>query len=473
MTNPTWHPLHGYGFESLDLHRWSWRCAQMLLGLTTDQDTGIQWGNDVDQISTGVFKVRKDSDWTPTAERLEKDLRELRQIRKSKSKVSDHLDIDVFNWMGWLLSRAEEYGGAVDSHGRFLRDTSIASLAGCDHEPILDEMVATVRQVFVSYCESINVRVQKHSPWPLGKRAAVWISHDVDHAEPRSLPVAFRKAIGAILTDDPAVRSRRWKDAVNLLRRPAINPYWQMDDFSRISLAAGSPSTYFVLPHTSRMVSEGGRRVRRYDVRQHSVVQLMHRLSDAGFELGLHVTYDAHDYSQGLKSDLETFEACAPPNYGSRGARCHYLRFTVPDTWRREEAAGLYYDSSLGWSSDWGFRSGSSLPYHPFDRELSRQFNLWELEVNLMDVAVGASEFLTAAQRLVSAARMFGGCAGILLHPTPWDGRTGAEHLDIHRALLADLAAEDVWLAAPSTIIEAMEHYEEAVTSPTTRDHSG
>lgn len=467
MTQPDWHPLSGYGFDQSELDRWLWQRVQMLLGLTTSHVAGIQWGVHDGQIGDGIFRVHREPRWTPTADRLNSDLGEIRRVLEQHSTTIDYLGVDVFAWISWLLSRGEEYNGHVDRHGRYRREHSITTLSGHPYEPVVDDMANGLRELLILHFKGGDIAVRKHSPWPAGKRAAAWVSHDVDHAEPSSFPVAVRKIMAAILSRNPADKSRRWQEARDLIRRPPINPYWQMDAFSKGSREAGSPSTFFMLPHTRKIVLEGSRPVRRYNIRRRHIRELVHRLDATGSELGLHVTYNAHEEHNGIHNELRILNEVTS-SLEPRGARCHYLRFTVPDTWRHEEAAGLYYDSSLGWNTDWGFRSGSSMPFRPFDRQMERHFDLWELEVNLMDVAVRASDFPAATQSLLASIRSTGGCAGILIHPTPWDGRTTSEHLEIYRRLLAELTANDIWLASPKKIISAMEQYESAVTTSRT-----
>ena len=466
MTASPQRHLIGYGFRDQPIGRWTWHCLQMMLGLTTDIDVFLRWGADSANPPGPAFSVNRDPGWTPTVERLRADLQRLSTLRADDVPPLSHLDVDVVSWTAWLLSRAEEYGAPLDHHGRYVREDAIISRAGLSHEPVVDTMVATLRRLLVRYVRHQGIEVREHHPWPDGKRFAVWLSHDVDHAEPRSIPLAARKLVGAALSKQKDTRARRLGEARELVRGGSANPYWQIDNLRRISEEVGSPGTYFMLPHTSRIVFEGRRRVRRYDIRRPEVVLLMDRLQAAGAEVGLHLTYDSHDQPHGIDDDLEVFVRTGTAAANPPGARAHYLRFTVPETWRREEEAGLLYDSTLGWTSGWGYRSGSSVPFRPYDRDAHRPLGLWELEVNLMDVAVTPGEFLPAVHELLARGSEARGCVGVLLHPTPWGGRSVAEHLELYRSVLESLSSPDIWLTTASAIVAAMEHYERAVTSP-------
>src|SRR5262249_36524368 len=72
------------------------------------------------------------------------------------------------------------------------------------------------------------------------------------------------------------------------------------------------------------------------------------------------------------------------------GGRQHYLRFAVPDTWRSWAAAGLAYDSTLGFSEAPGFRAGTCYAYPVFDLVERRPLGLVErpliaMEASLLD----------------------------------------------------------------------------------------
>lgn len=468
MPTTQWEPLVGLGFDGSHRERWLWRCTQMILGLTTDQAVQVRWGAAGLPDETPALTVKKDLAWTATPGRLLADLERLHKADADPNAQvgSETLEVDVFAWVGWSLSRAEEYGGDLDQHARFPRSRAIASLAGLDHRPIVDEMLTVVRQALVRHCEDQGFAIRQTSPWPDGKRMALWLSHDVDNAEPKSRIHAVRKLGAAVLARNRARRSRRLCDAAALWKGGKDNPYWQMDQLLEISGEFSYSTTYFILPHTDPKVMEGGHSVRRYDIRHAEVKNLMGRLASAGAELGVHITYSAHDRSDGIEQDLRIFEENSPSPPWPPGARSHYLRFFAPQTWRREQEAGLAYDASLGWSSGWGFRSGSTTPFQPFDLECDRPFLLWELELQLMDVAVPVADFLAAASTLVDLVAQTGGCAGILLHPTPWDDQTVSQHRELYRSLLRLLSGrDDIWVSTPSAIVAALTHYATVVTS--------
>lgn len=454
----------GRGFTTL-YERWIWEQSVCIMGLELSGTSCVEWG-DCDDGNTKQLSVV-----VPRAKAFRPNGAELREAVKRAGTYSVlHLrhgrvrvvfDVDIFAWVGWLLSRAEEYTGqGRDDHGRFSRSRSLAYQAGLAELPIVDIMLGHLRDGLVQAADSVRTLSRRVSPWPDGKTFAIWMSHDIDNAASRSLGYACRKLLAATVaavTRDPELARRRCVDALGLIRGGAASPYWMMDEMASRERARGFRSTFFVLPHLSRWVMEGSKRVRRYSVRDRNVQRMLQRLVSGGWELALHTRYDAHDEPSGIDQDWATLQQHAPSGSSVRGARSHYLRLRIPDTLVESEAVGMVYDATSGWPRGWGFRSGSAFPYIPFDLEVGRRIELWELELNLMDVALPVDEFGEAVERLLCAARGVYGCASILVHPTPYGNMTVKSSMRHYESTLDRImACEDAWVATASQIAAAM-----------------
>jgi hypothetical protein len=249
---------------------------------------------------------------------------------------------------------------------------------------------------------------------------------------------------------------------MGLLRGNAASPYWLMDPMAAREAAHGYRSTFFVLPHTTRTVSEGTQQVRRYDVRHPDVQQLISRLDAGGWELGLHTSYDAHQNSDGVAHDWNLLRAAVPAGVKIAGARSHYLRLRMPNTLCQEEEAGIPYDATMGWWTGWGFRSGSAMPYQPFDLTTGRVLGLWELELHLMDVSVPLDDFVSLLGLLLDRVRNVGGCASVLLHPSPCADLTAKQYLKLYDRVVSWIQCRLVKLG--STLIVDSERT--AMSSP-------
>lgn len=109
-------------------------------------------------------------------------------------------------------------------------------------------------------------------------------------------------------------------------------------------------------------------------------------LVQKGWEIGVHAPIHAKQSATWLRSCREILQE----RLGSevRGLRHHYfaLNWRNPtDTFRKHVEAGYAYDSSIAWRDGLGFRSGTSLPYRPFDDEANSPLALIELPMSIMD----------------------------------------------------------------------------------------
>ena len=107
------------------------------------------------------------------------------------------------------------------------------------------------------------------------------------------------------------------------------------------------------------------------------------------------------------------------------GSRQHYLRFSVPQTWRHLGSAGLRYDSTLGYPDRAGFRLGWSGPLPLFDLESQKELPILEIPLICMDVTLAVYEKIApelALERLTNlldaACEAHGGAFVFLWHNT-------------------------------------------------------
>lgn len=368
---------------------------------------------------------------------------------------------DVLSLVGLVLGRSDEHGPvACDRHGRFLEATGWSVRAQVHEIAIVDRIVRQIRDALVSIsAHSPSISVLEDTPWPNGARFAVAISHDIDNATRRSVAESTRKVLGAsaaILSRDFAAVRRRMTEAVGLLRGGSLSPYWLMGSLAILEDARGVRSAFYVLPHESKIVREGGQRVRRYDFRDPEFGTLIEQLAHDGWEIGLHTTYDGATTSHGVKVELARLTRRFP-GIPVTGGRNHYLRGSIPELWRAASQAGLKYDASLGSSKGWGFRCGTSWPYPAFDLATHEELPIWELGLHLMDVALpSADEALTALDSLLTEVAALGGCASVLIHPSPAYGLSPRSFLGFYETLLDAICSHArVWVAPPSAVVAA------------------
>lgn len=454
--------------------RQAWRNVQLKLGLLTSDELAISYDSDTDCGRT------KPGDHAPdpyqvllarrrhpcTGDQLRQDLQLCQTgLAAQFGQASAVFKVDVVAWALWFHTRSEEAPGDRDQYGRFARCRSALS-PELDWLPVLDLIVGALREFICAAAERSGLRNEHVVPWPLGKRFAISLSHDVDHAESRSLRAGVRKLAAAGLAgarrDVPTMR-RRARDAVGVSSRSGPSPYWLMPHFARLERERGFRATYFILPGASRTLVEGDRKVRRYRVNDPKVRGLLDELHSMGAELGLHTTFDAHETDGGIGRDAALLRESLPATAELRGARSHYLRLWVPETWQREASTGLLWDSTIGWDEGWGFRAGTTLPFR-VDAQFDGTEPFWQLGLTVMDSALEQPTVLGAVTDALDVCRAHGGCAVLLVHPNPLDNSTAQEHLVLYEKILDIVQGHpDAWVATSSEIIEAMQQHERRV----------
>lgn len=252
------------------------------------------------------------------------------------------------------------------------------------------------------------------------------------------------------------------------------NPYWQFDTVTSIEQTFGVRSTFFFLEE-KRLFSETPirrwlspaawpRHLGNYTLTDPAIVEQIRRLGQAGWEIGLHGSYDSYREPSRLADEKATLEAV----FGQpvTGCRQHYLNLSVPDTWRVQRWLGLRYDASLGSSNVYGFDTPVSETdlrvvdhvLRPFDDH----FIVFPLTV--MDSAVMSTHDTTdkasdAIVRLLREAKDRSAMMTVLWHPRLFNDREFPGYRSLYEHLLEEADRLGAWIGPVE------DAYREIVTS--------
>ena len=134
----------------------------------------------------------------------------------------------------------------------------------------------------------------------------------------------------------------------------------------------------------------------RYSLDDSYLKGLLTKLRNKGGEVGIHPGSNAHNNPATLTFEKERLERIIGDSVV--GGRQHYLKWENPQSWRTWEAAGLMYDTSLGFADHEGFRCGICYPFQPFDLIENRVIDLWEIPITVMDATLAAYRNLSAEE---------------------------------------------------------------------------
>lgn len=273
-----------------------------------------------------------------------------------------HYDVLALAW--WMLSRREEIGSdRLDEHGRFPAEASHAFRHGYLERPVVDEWFQVLAAVMKATWPELPLR--RH-------RYGLRLSHDVDTPARYGLVSPPRLALTMLVDllrdrhrDRRALRQAPGIWAGSRRRLDARDPFNTFDWIMDRSEPAGLRNVfYFICGHTDP------RRDGHYFPEHPAIVDLMQRIHARGHEIGLHPSYHTFRNGAALLAEARRLRrTCEQAGIAleSFGARMHYLRWHTPETPHNLQAAGIVYDTTLGYAKHPGFRCGTCHEYSGFD----------------------------------------------------------------------------------------------------------
>jgi hypothetical protein len=157
----------------------------------------------------------------------------------------------------------------------------------------------------------------------------------------------------------------------------------------------------------------------RFDISQAAYQKYVLAYQQAGFELGIHPSYEAVDRPGLMPAQKAALEKVIGPVHISRQ---HYLRYRTPETLRALASAGIARDYTLCLSASTGAPTGVVLPYRWFDLQRNVATALTLVPAMVMDRTLLQYMQLDPAQATAEIAeqiaqtRTVGGRFVIILH---------------------------------------------------------
>jgi hypothetical protein len=338
-----------------------------------------------------------------------------------------------------LLTRYEEWvrKDVRDVHGRFPGKESLAYRAGFIDRPIVEEYAA----MLYGWVEAVGVRPPRAS-----RHFSVLLTHDVDSMGTRFRALEpWRSLLGAALGRQP------WRQA---LQTTGIAAKWRDDprdnmedlihyDRRLIERAGGQRCNvlYFLL------ACHGARRDANYDLHSAKVRRLLRLIRASGAEVGIHASYGAGDDPRRLAGERamleETLQAPVTKN------RHHILRWQEPGDGAAIAAAGIAWDSSLGYADVAGFRLGVCRPVSLFDPAAQRPMGIEEHPLIVMDCTLSEDRYMgldeeaafACVRRLADTTMRHQGEFVILWHNTVLSKTASSYHRRLYPRILDYLAS--------------------------------
>lgn len=299
------------------------------------------------------------------------------------------LPIDIFGSAFFMLTRYEEIvTPGRDEHDRFPAWASLAYQEGFLDRPIIDEYVEILWSAIKSLWPTIERRERQFQ---------IQVSHDVDRPSRYQFGSArkFMRAVGGDLLKRGSIAAVakaplvRWTSPDVL---HPVDPYNTFDWIMNVSEERGLTSAfYFICGRTDAKHDAD------YEPEHPAIRRLMRRIHERGHEIGLHPSYNTYMNPGTLAAEAHRLRViCAEEGIEQSewGGRMHYLRWKHPTTMRAWDAAGMTYDSTLGYADHPGFRCGTCFEYPAFDAVEGRELSLRIRPLVMMECSLLSPEYL-------------------------------------------------------------------------------
>jgi peptidoglycan/xylan/chitin deacetylase (PgdA/CDA1 family) len=358
-------------------------------------------------------------------------------LDESDDTVVARIGYDLFNEIRTLLTSGQPVTNAglptLDLHIGFLRDLITGA----------------------------GIQLVEIPPVPEGYQFTACLTHDVDHPAIgqhkwdhtmfgflyRAIFDSLRKTLRGQMPARDLFRN--WAAALKLpfVHWGLAKDFWREFDDRYVELEKGLRSTFFVIPFSNKPGNKSSGpapaiRAARYGAKD--IADVIHKLTAAGCEVGLHGIDAWMDCSQGRQ---ELDEIRGVTGTSKAGVRMHWLYFDQQSPVTLEQA-GAAYDSTIGYNETVGYRSGTTQVYKALNAD-----HLLELPLHIMDTSLFYPSHLGLSRQqaksvvrpMLDNAVRFGGTLTINWH----DRSLAPERLwgEFYSDLIQDLKSRGAWFS--------------------------
>jgi hypothetical protein len=278
---------------------------------------------------------------------------------KAFFKTEGHVPFDIFAAIFFLLTRYEEYlPHHKDIYGRYAHTDSLAFKEEFLHLPLINLWLEAFRKLLQEKDPECATQHPKFAFVP---------TYDIDMAWSFKNK-GFQRNAGAILQLLTKVKFggivRRIKVLTNKVQDP-FDAYEWMDNLHQ---------QYNLQPIYFFLVADKVSKLDKNISVKNPFFQQLIRDTAARYTIGLHPSWQSGDVRFLLKKEKGTLETLS--NHTIHYSRQHYIRFTLPETYRRLIEAGITHDYSMGYGSINGFRASIATPFYWYDLQKEEKTNL-------------------------------------------------------------------------------------------------
>ncbi|MEO6720658.1 MAG: polysaccharide deacetylase family protein [Ferruginibacter sp.] len=267
-----------------------------------------------------------------------------------------HFPFDIFAASFYLLSRYEEYlPHQKDMYGRYAHENSVAFKSNFLQLPLINiwvkDFAQLVQRTFPHFAIEQPASVEAGTFFP---------TYDIDIA------YSFRHK-GLLRNAGSFLRSPS-------LQRLKVLSGLQQDPFDCYNWLNSLHQRYSLQAHYFFLVAEKNGRYDKNILPHKTAMWKLVKKHARKYPVGIHPSWQSGDRLPLLAAEKELLEAMAEKTVTS--SRQHYIRFNLPEGYRRLTELNITDDYSMGYGSINGFRASVASSFHWYDLEREEQSDL-------------------------------------------------------------------------------------------------
>lgn len=303
--------------------------------------------------------------------------------RKIFFATGGDVGFDIFSAIFYLISRYEEYlPHEKDGYGRFAHTQSLAFREGFLDIPLVNYWLQDLRIALTRFYPDFAFRCPVFKFVP---------TYDIDSAF-SFLHKEWWRNLGGALKAFARGRYRAVQERIAVLQRRRPDPFDAYEWLDSLHLYCRVKPYYFFLvaarckgvDRNLPLASAGFRELIQYHA--------------AGYRLGIHPSWQSGDDDRLLREEIKWLEAMS--GQAINRSRQHFIRFTLPDTYRRLLEYGVRQDFSMGYGTINGFRASAASSFYWYDLLKEEATQLRVFPFCFMDANSYYEQHYTAAQAM-------------------------------------------------------------------------
>lgn len=277
---------------------------------------------------------------------------------------------DVFASTFFMLSRLEEYQtGVLDHHGRFMSSASVLFQDKNYRLPAVDLWRFEFQKKLSAFFPEIKFQATKFELQP---------TIDIDSAFAYKHK-GFKRMIGGFAKDFYSFNLRNAQRRFASVFGFKKDPYDTYDFASQTAKEFGVKITWFFL------LSDYSHENINLPYNSKKLVELIRSLHQH-HHIGIHPGYHKLNLDAELEKEIHRLKEIIGTDV--KHSRQHYLRMTLPDTYRLLIQVNIEQDYTMGFADDIGYRAGTAIPFPWFDLNSNETTRLIVHPFVLMDTTL-------------------------------------------------------------------------------------